>query len=220
MTARLTEQLTAWSLGVLEVILGMALSLWLLTSPALFRIYYPTLSVSAHARDAAAILDWLATNYRERSLNLALADAKLTQKELTHYSDVRRVFRQFPKVTLGLAFLTVLLAVALRPSLRVISIAQWRGLIFWSLLVLLVGGWAWWDWKQFFAWVHHPFFGDTSWRLPNNSYSLQLFPAPFWAALASAVLLAPVLLVGPAALALKTLLAKPPEALPEIHDQN
>jgi hypothetical protein len=95
-----------------------------------------------HTHDAAAIVNWLSTSHRERSLNLALTDGKLGIQELKHYSDVRRVFRRFPAVLVGLALASALLILAARPSLGLVAAAQWRGLILWAGLLLGIGGLA------------------------------------------------------------------------------
>jgi uncharacterized membrane protein len=203
------QQTIACLLGACEVLFCMALSVWFLTLPPVFRAYYPALRVSPHEHDAAAVVSWLSSSHRERSLNLALTDGKLGEKELRHFSDVRRVFRPWPKLLLVLGGLTVFLiaaAPARRPALRA---AQWRGLLFWAALVFGIGGLAWLDWPRFFAWVHHPFFGDVSWRLPDNCYSLVLFPSRFWRMAAAFVLFSPALGLG-----LFALLVNPATAAP------
>ena len=192
-----------WLLGALEVLLSIALVLWLLTLPVLFRAYYPVLKISKHTHDAAAVVDWLSTSHRERSLNLALTDGKLGIQELKHYSDVRRVFRQFPSLLLGLALASALLIAAAGPSLGSVAAAQWRGLILLAGLLIGIGGLAWWDWPRFFALVHHPLFGDRSWRLPDDAYSLVLFPAEFWRIAVAALLLSPLLFLGLTALVIR-----------------
>jgi Protein of unknown function (DUF1461) len=106
------------------------------------------------------------------------------------------VFGRFPTIVFELALATVVLALAWRPPRRLLAAAQWRGLLFWAALLAGIGGLAWWDWPRFFAWVHHPFFGDRSWRLPDDAYSLVLFPTRFWRILAAAVLASPVVALG------------------------
>jgi len=191
---------TIWLMGGLEVLLVMAAAVWLLAVPSVFRAYYPVLQPARYTQDAHAIVSWLSTSHRERSLNLALTEGKLGRKEVQHYSDVRQVFRWFPWLTGGLALATVLLWLVSKPRAPQLLSAQGRGLLVWGALLLIIGGFAWWDWKAFFALVHHPLFGDRSWRLPDNAYSLQLFPAVFWRATAAAVVLAPGLLLGSTAL--------------------
>lgn len=181
----------AWVLGGLQVLFSMALAAWLLTLPAFFGVYYSLLRPSAHDADATAVVQWLRTEHRTRSLNLALSDGKLTDKELRHFQDVRQQFPWFGRTALAAAALTALLIVATRPSREAFAAVQWRALWIWAALLLVLGGFAAWDWKLFFAWMHQPFFGDRSWRMPRNSYSLVLFPASFWQVTAACVLLAP-----------------------------
>jgi len=201
--AALLEGLGTWALGALEVLLATALAVWLLTCPTFFRLYYPALRVSPHARDATTVVHWLSSSYRTRSLNLALQEAKMGPQELQHYSDVRSVFRWLPRVAGGLALLIALLVLGFRSLRGRLLSAHYCGLILWLICLLSVGGLAWWNWAAFFAWVHHPLFGDRSWRLPRGSYSLVLFPASFWRMMAATVLLAPALLLGLAALQLR-----------------
>jgi uncharacterized membrane protein len=194
--AALRERIVAWLLGSFEVLFCMAVTLWLLTSPALFSRYYPPLHISRHTRDAEAIVKWLSTSYRTRSLNLALTSGQLSSKELHHYADVRQVFRWFPRLATGFLIGLLALVTLARPVLPALARAQWRGLLVWSFFWLILGGAAWWDWNWFFARLHHPFFGDTSWRLPDAAYSLQLFPARFWRLAVTAVALGPLTVLG------------------------
>lgn len=180
-----------WVFGGLQVLFSMALAAWLLTLPAAFGVHYSLLRPSAHNADAKAVVQWLRTEHRTRSLNLALRDGKLTDKELRHFQDVRQQFPWFGRTALAAAALTALLIVATRPSREAFAAVQWRALWIWAALLLFFGGTAVWDWKLFFAWMHQPFFGDRSWRMPRNSYSLVLFPASFWRFAAAWVLLAP-----------------------------
>ena len=186
----------AWALGLSELFLSIALALCLLTAPAVFGWYYRSLHVSAHDRDAEAVVRWLSSTYRQRSLALAVSEGKLQPKELRHYADVREVFRYFPRLAAGFGLLSVLLLVAGRPGWPFLAAAQWRGFLCWIALVLALGGLALWDWQLFFAWLHHPFFGDESWRLSDDAYSLQLFPMKFWRIATGFVLVVPIALFG------------------------
>jgi uncharacterized membrane protein len=192
----------AWLLGGLEVLLALVMTVWILSVPAVFDVYYSLLNVSPHRQDASRIVKWLSSTQRERTLNLALIEGQLGPKELKHYSDVRRVFGSLPGVVAALALLTAVLLAITRSSLQVLTAAQWRGFCLWLLLLVSLGGLALWDWTTFFAWAHQPLFGDRSWRLPKGAYSLTLFPASFWRTLTAAVLGSPALLLGLAAIGL------------------
>lgn len=184
-----TEGILAWTLAGLSVLTIHALMVWLLTIPAVFSVYYPWLVRSGHTRDAVTVVRWLSSSQRERSLALAVTDRKLGLKELRHFSDVRRVFQRLP----GCAGCLVLLTggLALIGGGSVLNQVPSRGLMVWAGLLVLGGGLAVGDWATFFAWAHRPMFGDRSWRLPADAYSLVLFPTGLWRSLAAAVLLAP-----------------------------
>jgi uncharacterized membrane protein len=199
----------AWLAGSLEMLFFATVSLWLLTAPAVFQVYYPVVQNRADLSDASVIVQWLSSDHRERSLNLEL-NGKLVPAELRHYSDVRRVFRWFRPLTVGVALTFAMTLLLVPPSLKALAACQWRGLIFWSGLLLAIGGLAWWDWNHFFALVHHPFFGDQSWRLPHQAYSLRLFPARFWQIVAGAVLLLPLLASASLAVAFAAIQSRAP----------
>lgn len=188
---RRVEQILAWLVGLLEVLSCMALAAWILTLPSVFGAYYPLLGFSSHSRDAQAVVDWLQTDQRQWYLHAAVTGGELTPKELGHFADVRRVFRDLPKVALWLGALAVAMTAAGRLSGTAFSVAQVRGLVVWLALVVCLGGLAYWDWKLLFAWVHRPLFGEHSWRFADSAYSLQLFPQSFWRFTAVAVLLTP-----------------------------
>lgn len=137
---------------------------------------------------------WQRTSFRERSLNLALRDGQFSQKELKHYSDVRRWLQRVPLLA---TFLPTALAVAsltFKTSRADRLRVHKTGLIVWLIVAGLAGVIAWWNWQGVFALVHRPFFGERSWRLPNSAYSLALFPPVFWSAAFGLVLLSPALL--------------------------
>ncbi|MHC1764848.1 MAG: DUF1461 domain-containing protein [Verrucomicrobiia bacterium] len=181
----------AWAFGGVQVLFSMALAAWLLTLPAVFGVYYSLLRPSAHTADAKAVVQWLRTEHRTRSLSHTLRDGKLTDKELRHFSDVRQQFPWFSRTALAAAGLAALLVARTKPSHEAFASAQSKAFWIWAALLLVLGGLALWDWKLFFAWMHQPFFGDRSWRMPRSSYSLVLFPASFWQFTAACVLLAP-----------------------------
>jgi hypothetical protein len=194
--ASLALECLAWAVGLLELFLFLSVALCLLIWPPVFGGIYRAVGVSTHPRDATTVVRWLASADRERSLNLALTEGQVGPKELHHYSDVRRLFRWFPRLALGAAVGLALVLASGQASRRLLAAAQWRGFWVYAGLIMVLGGLAWWDWKLFFAWLHHPFFGDTSWRLPKGSYSLQLFPTSFWRVVTAGVLLAPTVGFG------------------------
>jgi hypothetical protein len=188
----------AWMFGLLEVLLASAIVLWLLTLPPVFQAYYSRLKVSPHLQDAQTIVNWLATSQPGQPLDPTLAEGVLRPKELSHFADVRELFAWFPRIAAILAIISLASLCAVRPTRKLLLAAQARGMVFWTVLVCFAAGLALWDWETFFAWVHYPFFGRTSWRLPRSAYSLRLFPSSFWRLLAGAVLLAPLILLSAA----------------------
>ena len=190
---------SAWLLAISCVLWTMALGVTLLSAPSLFRVYYSWTSTSPHEQDALTIVQWLSSSHRERSLRLAVTGGTLTEKELKHYSDVRRFIQQLPALVTGWAALTAIIIAVFRPSRPFLAATAKRAFSAWLLLVLGIGMVAWLDWKTFFALIHQPLFGERSWRLPDHSYSLRLFPPKFWQITSAIVLLAPglaLLLMG------------------------
>jgi hypothetical protein len=181
-TSSLTSRslVLAWLIGLLELAGGMLLAIWLLTSPSVFRLYYPAIGHPAHHRDATRIVEWLHGNDSAAALNSQLRSGALTLKELRHYADVRNIFQRLPNIFWGAVLFGAILVIFLKPSAALIQAAQYRGLV--ALFVLLAASaiFTVWDWKVFFACLHYPFFGATSWKLSNSAYSLQLFPNFFW----------------------------------------
>jgi uncharacterized membrane protein len=186
----------AWVIGVLGVLLVMAATMWVLTMPAVFKAYYSALGISPWKEDAQTIVNWLASSQAGDSINPQLVNGQLRPKEVSHFGDVRRLFGWFPVIAGVLLVLSALAVCAAKPSRQTLLAAQARGFLFWLVIVGFAGGLSWWDWETFFAWIHYPFFGATSWRLPNSAYSLKLFPASFWRLLAGILLLAPLLILG------------------------
>jgi uncharacterized membrane protein len=126
----------------------------------------------------------------------------MTPNELRHYSDVRRVLPWLTRllaVTAAAILLLAILRPRRRPDLRRIHRA---GLLLWLGVSLVAAMLAWWDWKLFFSWIHHPIFGPDSWRFSKDAHSLQLFPASFWRALLAVIALTPALVLALTARAL------------------
>jgi integral membrane protein (TIGR01906 family) len=212
-----TDHLVAGLMGGIQAGVSMLLAVSLLISPSCFQKYYPLLRISNHTADAQAVVDWLSTSYRQRTLSLALAEGQFSSQELQHYADVRRLFRWFPKLTVAGAVVFLVLLAAIRPSRKIVIDSQRRSMFVSLLILLTVGTLALWDWKLLFALVHRPFFGDVSWRLPNSAYSLQLFPARFWQWTLGVILIAPVAGAGSVILVVLRFRSKPHAmSLPQI----
>lgn len=185
-----------WLLGTLEFPILALLMIWLLSSPVIFRWYYPTLGFSPNTADAVAVVNWISSDHRERTLNHSLSSGQLSPKELRHFSDVRRLFGRVPAMVMLLGLIAGIAIALVSSRAWVVATAQHRGLLVWGGLIIAGGILAGLDWKFFWSLVHYPFFGEQSWRFPSRSYSLQLFPRQFWMIMTAAVLLTPALLMG------------------------
>jgi hypothetical protein len=188
--------MAAWGLGFIELIAGLLMAVWLLSSPPVFRLYYPASGDPARVADATTIVEWLAGQESFTALNSQLTRGALTRKELNHYADVRRILEQVSTaVWLSACVVMALIVAAFKISPDVLQAAQWRGLSVLGILMLASCALAWWDWEVLFAWMHYPLFGPTSWRLSRTAYSLQLFPDSFWQTSTIIVCAFPVLMM-------------------------
>lgn len=188
--------ITPWFLAILELALAMTLAIWCLSRPAVFSVYYPALNHGTETQDAVAVVNWLSSTHRQRSLSHALQSGQMQPKELRHYGEVRRLLAQLPGMAGVLAASLLILLMVARPSRALWITAQKRGIVLWLSLLAIAGGLALWDWQLFWAWVHQPFFGPKAWRLSSDAYSLQLFPVAFWRTLTAVVLVAPAIFLG------------------------
>lgn len=189
-----------WLTAGLQFLSLLSGSVWLLSRPFVFTLYYS--NPPQEARDAQAIVRWLNSQKPAKAINVPLRAGHLTDKETAHFGDVRRALQANQALFLACTTLLVGILAWKRFSPTLIRAAQPRCLVLCGTLSLFSLVLALWDWKVFFAWLHDPLFGPTSWRLPRNSYSLRLFPAPFWGAIGATVLLSPAVISALAALLL------------------
>lgn len=179
-TLPVKELVLSWILAFLQSVALLAFLAWLLSWPAVFKVYYPAMKISTGTADAVQIVKWLARRDPPRVLNAGLSSGQLSAKEVAHFAAVRKVFHGVPGVlgATGLFYSSLLLW--RRFAIALVIAAQWRSLCLLVLASAAVAGLAAWDWKTLFAWLHLPLFGTESWRFPASAYSLQLFPAVFW----------------------------------------
>jgi len=169
-----------WCVSLIEMILVLMAAVCFMSWPPLFRVYYPIFGEATHARDAAAIVEWLSSQSDSATLTSSLASGPLSKKELKHYADVRGVMQNLrAALWISIAIAVGLLAFG-RPSAHLFEAAQWRALWILSGVFAAIALFAALDWETLFAWLHRPFFGATSWKLSNSAYSLRLFPIEFW----------------------------------------
>ncbi len=179
-------QIRFWVAGLLLAVAGLAFSIVLLMSPAVFQMYYPRMKIAPEVGDAVRIVHWLSGDADGSALNFSLR-RKISAKEINHFTEVRRLFRKFPLVGAACLAAALGLLVMNRSQDKLFQKVSWRALGVWLLLAAVMGAFAVYDWPAFFAAIHYPFFGKTSWRLPDSCYSLHLFPTAFWKAMAGAV---------------------------------
>lgn len=196
------QQLMAWVIGILEVTALLLGAGWLLMRPAIFGWYYPAVKESARAPDAARIVRWLSNRESIWTLNPGLKWGQLRRNELDHYEDVRRWLNRVPAALLGVSAAGAL-GVLMNRRAGMLEAVQWRGLAFLGFLLVFGACFAAWDWKVFFAWIHYPFFGESSWKLSRGAYSLQLFPAQFWRLMGTVWLIAPFVALASAGILLR-----------------
>ncbi|MEW6156499.1 MAG: DUF1461 domain-containing protein [Verrucomicrobiota bacterium] len=170
--------LAAWAMALAELLAVVGLAIFLFSRPAVFSFYYRWLHEQGEFQDAQRIVDWVSG--KRPALPLPLMGGQLTPKEIRHYEDVRQLFEKVPGAAVLAAIVGALIVYGARERRELFAAAQVRALILFSLFLMASAALAWWDWKTFFAWVHQPFFGSTSWRLGRGAYSLQLFPKAFW----------------------------------------
>jgi len=117
---------------------------------------------------------WTDEPYQKISQSLKFR-LKMNQKEIEHYEDVRSL--------LGKA--KILVAVCAVIAVLGFVIVGWK--VVWNaafvsfiLLGVIAGAWMWIDWHSLFKSLHWVVFWDDSWKLPDRSYSLGLFPHTVW----------------------------------------
>jgi uncharacterized membrane protein len=128
-----------------------------------------------HYEDANKITGGLWTEEPYQEISNSLKFRKMNEKEIHHYEDVRGL--------LGAARVVVIVCVIL--VMMGCFWAGWRTIwrasfaIFLSIGVIF-GIWMFIDWHSLFKALHWAVFWDDSWKLPNTSYSLGLFPHRVW----------------------------------------
>ncbi len=99
----------------------------------------------------------------------------MNKKEIYHYGDVRSLLGK-ARIVVGVCAGLVIVG---------FMWIGWRNV--WKsafasfvLLGIILGVWMLIDWHSLFKSLHWVIFLDDSWKLPNTSYSLALFPHSVW----------------------------------------
>lgn len=128
-----------------------------------------------HYADANRITGGLWTSEPYEKISNSLAHKKMNQKEVVHYEDVRDLIGA-AKMVLVVCAVTVLVGFVMVGWRRVWG----SGFASFVLLAMMAGVWMMINWHSLFKALHWVIFMDDSWKLPNNSYSLGLFPHRVW----------------------------------------
>jgi len=128
-----------------------------------------------HYADANKITGGLWTEQPYQEVSDGLRFLRMNEKEVAHYEDVRDLLGT-ARVVIVVCLGVVVLGFILVGWRRV-----WRsGFASFVLLGVIAGIWMMIDWHSLFKALHWVIFMDDSWKLPNRSYSLALFPHKVW----------------------------------------
>lgn len=200
-----------WLWALLQLLASATFLIWLCFRPGLFDWYYPVLVSRDHAGDAGLIVRWLDSREPGVWLNSHLKKGALRPKEIAHFEDVRRVLRR-GRILMACSWVALgVLGLVAQMKSKEIRAAQERVFILTGAILGLGLFFALWDWRVLFAWLHQPFFGPTSWRMPRAAYSLALYPERFWQVMSFAVI-AGTILIGAVVLWGSALRRKAPAA--------
>lgn len=181
--------------GIVQSGLFLILILWLLSRENVFTTLFAQLRPEASLNDVRALMTWMGGQEDTVALFSHVGEGgRFNTRELNHYRDVRYWLHWLPFLIILLTFSWGIVTMAIHQFTRISHrTVQFAFLKLWGFLILVLGVWGVIHWDSLFSALHYPFFGSYSWRLPADSYSLQLFPEWFWGVLGSMVALLPVL---------------------------
>lgn len=181
--------------AIVQCSLFLILVLWLLSRESVFVTLFSKLRPDASLNDARALMAWMGGQEDTVALFSQVGEGgRFNTRELNHYLDVRYWLHWLPFLIILLTFAWGVVSMAIFQFTRIsYKTVQISFLKLWIFLILVFGVWGAIHWDSLFSALHYPFFGSHSWRLPADSYSLQLFPEWFWGALGAMVAGIPVL---------------------------
>lgn len=154
----------------------------ILAQPVIFKpIYeYSMKDRPMLVEDGLKIAEGLTEEKAFTKINKTLTRGKIGKREIYHFEDIRNKIATARGLAIVSSIIMVLLGVACS--------AQWRfvikmTLIWFATVAVLATIWAILDFRHFFRSLHWWVFQDDSWILPDNCYSLVLYPYPVWQAL-------------------------------------
>lgn len=125
--------------------------------------------------DAVRISGGLWQNKSYSTIASELKGYRFNSKEQHHFEDVRRLLRK--ALTISGTLLLMLLLLRTRIFWRTV----WSYALLWyAVEAVIFGIWITISWRNMFRTLHWWIFQNDSWILPNNSYSLFLYPYPVW----------------------------------------
>ena len=128
-----------------------------------------------HYQDANRITGGLWTQEPYQEISDSLKFRKMNEKEIYHYGDVRSLLGK-ARIVVGICAVLVIIG-----FMRLGWLTVWKsGFLSFILLGVVLGVWMMIDWHSLFKSLHWVIFLDDSWKLPNTSYSLGLFPHSVW----------------------------------------
>jgi uncharacterized membrane protein len=128
-----------------------------------------------HYEDANKITGGLWTEEPYQDISDSLKFKKMNKKEIYHYEDVRSLLGK-ARIVVGVCALLVFMGV-MWAGWRIIWYSAFASFV---VLGVILGIWMLIDWHSLFKSLHWVIFLDDSWKLPNTSYSLGLFPHKVW----------------------------------------
>jgi uncharacterized membrane protein len=128
-----------------------------------------------HYEDANKITGGLWTDEPYQNISDSLKFKKMNKKEIYHYQDVRSLLGK-ARIVVGVCALLVFMGV-MWAGWRIIWYSAFASFV---VLGVILGIWMLIDWHSLFKSLHWVIFLDDSWKLPNTSYSLGLFPHKVW----------------------------------------
>jgi hypothetical protein len=160
-----------------------------LAQPPVFKVIYEYSMKGRPAlvEDGLKIATGLSGQKSFSKINRTLERGRIGVREIDHYEDIRNKIR----ISRGFAILS-LIAVVL---IGVACSTQWKlvvrvALVWFVSVAILSTIWAVIDFRHFFRSLHWWVFQDDSWILPDNCYSLILYPYAVWQAVGATLMMA------------------------------
>lgn len=182
--------------AVLQIVFFTLTVVWFLSHDSVFLTLFKLLRPEASATDVTNLMAWMGSQEETFTLfTMVQEGGRFSTRELAHYQDVRYWLNRLPFILIPVTFAWGVATMAICNFGHLsYKTAQIQFLKLWGFLLLVAAIWGLVHWDSLFSALHYPLFGATSWRLPADCYTLQLFPEWFWAVNAALVLVIPILI--------------------------